>query len=185
MENAGFSSLIIARGGTVSIVPLIVLVGVLLLATVLIGVFLFRKGGGIRIVSTVVIMGIGIVFMVVFFSGFFLAKSNTSITVAHDQLQIKSFIYGKTVPLSDIIGNEIAKVNLQENADYSIVLRTNGTSMPGFKSGWMKLKNGKKALVYITDQTNVALIPTTEDYVIMFSMNDVDALKEAVMRSGS
>jgi hypothetical protein len=107
---------------------------------------------------------------------------NTTIAIENDQLQIKSPLYGTTLPLNKIIVDEIVKINLTEDTDYRIVQRTNGMSVPGFISGWVTLENGKKALVYISDETNVALIPTTEDYVILITMNDVDTFKEGLIR---
>jgi len=68
-----------------------------------------------------------------------------------------------------VIVNEIKTVNLNENREYHISLRKNGIGLPKFLSGWMKLSNGNKALVYLTDRNNVLVIPT-KDYVLMFSM---------------
>ncbi|MDR2797510.1 MAG: hypothetical protein LBB80_04135 [Treponema sp.] len=52
-------------------------------------------------------------------------------------------------------------------------IRTNGISFPHFKSGWIKLRNGEKALTFITDKTNVVLIPR-KDYLLLFTMDKID-----------
>jgi hypothetical protein len=51
-----------------------------------------------------------------------------------------------------------------------------GTGLPGYAAGWFKLRNGAKALLYVTDRSRVARIPTTEGYLVMVSVNDPAAL---------
>jgi hypothetical protein len=48
--------------------------------------------------------------------------------------------------------------------------------------GWMKLNNGNKAWVYVTDKTNVALIPTNE-YDILISTDDFTGITEALHKT--
>ena len=67
----------------------------------------------------------------------------------------------------------IKGISLDENTDYNLSFRTNGTALPQFKSGWFRLKNREKALVFVTDKNNVVLIPT-KDYLLLFSMNNID-----------
>jgi hypothetical protein len=71
--------------------------------------------------------------------------------------------------------NEIQRINLNDS-EYNIRIRTNGISLPYFKSGWMRLRNQEKALVYITNTENVLLMPT-KDFVVLFSMEKIDEFK--------
>jgi hypothetical protein len=68
---------------------------------------------------------------------------------------------------------KIKPINLEKDTEYNLTIRTNGISVPKFKSGWMRLKNGKKALTFITDKNNVVLIPTKK-YLILFSMDKIN-----------
>jgi hypothetical protein len=69
--------------------------------------------------------------------------------------------------------NEIQTINLNKNNGYKISHKMNGTSLPNFHLGWMKLKNDNKALFFITNKENVVLIPT-KDFVILFSMEKTE-----------
>jgi len=101
--------------------------------------------------------------------GFIFSMKHTSISIKNNEVIIKTFLYGRTIPISEILINEIRTINLNQNNDYNISIRTNGIGLPNLYLGWMKLKNGKKALVYLTDKENVLLMPT-KDFIILFSM---------------
>ena len=93
----------------------------------------------------------------------------TSISMTDREIVIKSFLYGRKIPIEDVLINEIQTINLRQNNDYNISIRTNGIGLPNFHSGWMRLKNGKRALVFLTNRENVLLVPT-KDFVVLFSM---------------
>ena len=133
---------------------------------------LIEPKGGI-FSSVIIIIGISLLITVslVFFSASIM--KNTTINLTEKELVIKSMFYGRKVPLENIRIEGIKSVNLEIETEYSLLIRRNGISMPNFKAGWMKLKNGEKALAFITDKTNVVLIPTNE-YNILFSMDNID-----------
>jgi len=105
--------------------------------------------------------------------GTFFSIKNTSISIKDGEVVINSFLYGRKIPIENILVNEIETINLNKDVEYDISVRTNGTSLPNYKSGWMKLKNEKKALVYLTNKEKVLLMPT-KDFVILFSMEKTD-----------
>jgi hypothetical protein len=91
--------------------------------------------------------------------------------------------YGRKIPIGDIDLSGVKSLNLREerDKDYRVTLRTNGIGLPGYLAGWMKLHNGHKALVYITDRTKVALIPT-KGFDVMISTDDIDGVRNALSR---
>ena len=107
------------------------------------------------------------------FAGILYSIKNSSISIKDNEIIIKTLFYGRKIPVNDILINEIKKINLSENKEYNISLRTNGIGLSNFYSGWMKLNNGKKALVCLTNKENVLLIPTN-DYVVLFSMEKAE-----------
>jgi hypothetical protein len=117
-----------------------------------------------------IIISIGLMAL---FPAIFYSMKNTTLSLTNKEIIIKTVMYGKKIPLENILINEIKKINLNEDNEYTISIRTNGISLPNFKSGWMRLKNGEKALVYITDKNNVVLIPVKE-YLILFSMENIE-----------
>jgi hypothetical protein len=54
------------------------------------------------------------------------------------------------------------------------VARTVGTALPGYRSGWFRLANGEKALVYVTDPSRVVYVPTTDGYSLLLSVAETD-----------
>ena len=58
--------------------------------------------------------------------------------------------------------------------------RTMGTGLPGYQSGWFRLKNGEKALLYLTDRTKAVYVPTTEGYGLLLSPDDPDGFLGAL-----
>jgi hypothetical protein len=107
------------------------------------------------------------------FIGIIFSVKNTSISIHNGEIVIKSFIYGRRIPIENILINEIQTLNLRENREYNISIRTNGIGLPNFYSGWMRLNNGKRALVFLTNRENVLLVPTS-DFVLLFSMEKID-----------
>ena len=80
---------------------------------------------------------------------------------------------------------EAVVTDLNTDTDHQPKWRTMGTGLPGYAAGWFKLRNGTKGLLYVTDRTHVARIPTTEGYIVMLSVSDpaalIDALKQQSM----
>jgi len=47
-----------------------------------------------------------------------------------------------------------------------------GTGLPGYASGWFRLRNGDKALVYLSDRSRVVYVPTTLGFDLLISPRD-------------
>ena len=121
-----------------------------------------------------------LVIIAALFAGIIFAAKNTSIAIKDNMLVINSFIYGLKIPIENILTNEIKTINLKTDKEYGVQIRTNGIALPGFVSGWMRLKNGKKALVFLTNPENVLLIPTN-DFLVMFSMKKTDEFIDKII----
>jgi len=133
------------------------------------------KGGLLSapIVLTIISFISIIILLIVLSVGLINAIKDTSLTLTEKELIIKSPFYGRKIPLENITLSGIRAIDLNENRDYSISRRTNGTSLPNVTLGWMRLRNREKALVFITDKSRVLLIPT-KDYLVLFSLNNID-----------
>jgi len=142
-----------------------------------------KEGIGFISILMIGIMLIIIIPLIILTFGIINSMKNTTINLSENELIIKSMFYGRKIPLENIIINGIKKINLEENTEYNISIRTNGISIPSFKSGWMRLKNGEKALTFITDKNNVVLIPT-KDYLLLFSMNNIDEFINKIKEIG-
>jgi hypothetical protein len=84
-------------------------------------------------------------------------------------LQVKNDIYGRMIPREQLKINQAKIIDLAIDEEYMPRLRTNGLGLPGYQSGWFKLKNGEKALLFLTDRKHALYIPTTNDYSLLIS----------------
>ncbi|MCL2180081.1 MAG: PH domain-containing protein [Treponema sp.] len=107
------------------------------------------------------------------FIGIIFAIKNTSISINEKDIVIKSFLYGRKIPINDVLLNEVQTINLKQNNDFNVSIRTNGIGLPNFLSGWMRLNKGQKALAFLTDKENVLLMPT-KDFILLFSMEKTE-----------
>jgi hypothetical protein len=133
------------------------------------------KGGAYSapLIITIIFIVAVMILLIVLMFGVINSLKNTSLSLTDKELIIKTMFYGRKIPLTHIMIDEIRAINLNEEPEYNITVRLNGTGLPNAKLGWMRLKNGMKALACVTDTENVALIPT-KDYVILFSMSHVN-----------
>ena len=95
--------------------------------------------------------------------------SNSRFDVSPEGIRIRGDIYGRVVPASTIRRDAVRAVNLATEPDLAPRRRTMGTAMPGYHSGWYRLQNGRKALLYLTDQSRAVYVPTSGDYDLLLS----------------
>ena len=103
-------------------------------------------------------------------------------TVSNEGLRLQGDLYGRLIPFKSLKLDEAVVTNLNTDKDHQPKWRTMGTGLPGYAAGWFKLRNGMNALLYVTDRTHVARIPTTEGYTVMLSVADPAALIEELKR---
>jgi hypothetical protein len=101
---------------------------------------------------------------------------HTRFVVSSSGLQIQGDIYGRTIPFNQVIQDEVRVVDLTTDTDLKPGWRTNGIGVPGYKSGWFRLRNGDKALLFVTDLRRVLAIPTREGYTVLLSAQDPEGL---------
>src|ERR1041385_4397029 len=95
--------------------------------------------------------------------------------IAGDGLRLVGDLYGRVVPKRDIRVDGARRVDLAREAGLQPKWRRIGTALPGYQAGWFRLRNGEKALLYLTDRTRAVYIPTTAGYSLLLSPADPDA----------
>jgi hypothetical protein len=93
-------------------------------------------------------------------------------------------IYGRTIPIRDLDLDRAQVVDLN-SSEFRPVLRTNGTGLPGFQSGWFRLKNGDKALLFVGNRKQVTVIPVKEGYTLIINAGDAEKLLSALRAARS
>lgn len=106
-------------------------------------------------------------------------------TVSNEGLRLQGDLYGRLIPLKSLKLGEAVVTNLNTDKDHQPKWRTMGTGLPGYAAGWFKLRNGAKGLLYISDRTRVARIPTTEGYIVMLSVAEPQTLINALKQQNT
>ncbi len=124
----------------------------------------------------VVLLAIGI--LLILLLGFFAfighSARNVRFEVNDQGLRIKGGIYGRFIPKEEITTENIQILDLNTYPEYKPRIRTNGIGLPGYDEGWFKLKNNEKALLFLTDCSNVVYIPTKQDYSVLLSVKEAE-----------
>ena len=110
------------------------------------------------------------------------SSKNVRFEVSDEGLRISRSIYGRFIPSTEIAVEGVRVIDLRVDSEYSPKRRTNGAFLPGFAEGWFKLKNDKKALLFLTDRSSVVYIPTTKDYSMLLSVREAEEFTELVKR---
>lgn len=76
-------------------------------------------------------------------------------------------MYGRLVPASAIRADAIRIVDVNQTPELARRVRTFGTSVSGYQAGWFRLRNGEKALLYLTDRRQAVYVPTTAGFSIV------------------
>lgn len=100
--------------------------------------------------------------------------------VSSEGLRLRGDLYGRLIPLRELRIDQARRVILDADSDLAPRRRTMGTGMPGYQAGWFRLKNGEKALLYLTDRSRAVYVPTTEGYCVLLSPADPDAFLRAL-----
>jgi len=95
-------------------------------------------------------------------------------------LRLRGDLYGRLIPIHQLRLEGARRVVLAREAELQPTRRTMGTGLPGYQAGWFRLRNGEKALLYLTDQARAVYIPTTLGYSVLLSPLDPDAFLAAL-----
>jgi hypothetical protein len=99
-------------------------------------------------------------------------------------LHIRGDMYGRDIDLSNLRIADAKLVNLNEAVELQPRMRTNGAGLPGYSSGWFRLRDGEKALLFVTERTRVVYIPTSEGYSLLLSVSDADRFLASFKQHG-
>lgn len=110
-----------------------------------------------------------LVFVIALFGSLVFQAKSARFTVTDEGLRIGPGLYGRFIPRENIQAEGVKVIDLHVDKEYALAGKTNGSNLPGFNSGWFKLANKEKALVFITDKSRVVYIPTTDNYSVLLS----------------
>jgi hypothetical protein len=84
-------------------------------------------------------------------------------------LRLRGDFYGRMIPADALRGGAARIVDLSNSSELQPRLRTMGTAFPGYRAGWFRLRNGEKALVYLTQTNQTVYVPTRKGYSVLLT----------------
>jgi Bacterial PH domain len=111
------------------------------------------------------------------------AQSST-FEIRPDGLRLRGDLWGRFIPKAELRVDLARRVDMTQEAGLRPKWRRIGTALPGYQSGWFRLRNGDKALLYLTDRTRAVYVPTTAGYVLLLSPSDPDGFL-STLRAGT
>lgn len=108
--------------------------------------------------------------------------SRHRLTLADGVLEVATTFYRRRLPLAELRLDEARIVDLDERTELRPMFKTNGNGLPGFKSGWFRLRNRNKALVAMTGGKRVAWIPTRAGYDLLLQPRSPQALLDELRK---
>src|ERR1700682_5980331 len=79
-------------------------------------------------------------------------------------LQLRGDWYGRMIPAEQIRGQAVKRVDFAAEPGLMPQRRTMGTGLPGYQAGWFRLRNGERALLYLTDRHRGVYGPTPQGH---------------------
>lgn len=105
-----------------------------------------------------------------------LGMRTPSIAVSVRGLEIRNSLFGRTIPLADLDLGAARVVDRGGAPELAPKWRTWGIGLPGHLTGWFRLRNGEKALLFLGPSPRIAYIPTRRGYVILVNPVDPEGL---------
>lgn len=97
---------------------------------------------------------------------------------------IDSGLSRRVIALQRLAPRGVRDVDFTQHPELRPQLRTLGIGLPGFQSGWFRLRDGRKALCLITDRTRVSLLEDETGLVYLVSLADPAPLRCALENAG-
>jgi hypothetical protein len=119
---------------------------------------------------------IGLVLALVLLTYVAWSARHSRVEVTDQTLRLVGDLWGRSIPLRSLDLASARVLRLDAASSYRPVSRTFGTGIPGYASGWLRLRNGEKALAYLTSSESVVHIPTSQGYSLLLSVAEPEAL---------
>ena len=91
-------------------------------------------------------------------------------------IEIATTFYRQRMAFADLRIDSARVVRLDEHPDLKPLLKSNGYALPGFRSGWFRLRDWQKAFVATSDGERVLWLPTARGYGLLLQPRDPQGL---------
>ena len=107
-------------------------------------------------------------------------SSRARFDISPEGLRIHGDLYGQLIRASSLRGGSARVVDLSTDTALAPKRRSMGTAVPGYRSGWFILRNGREALVYLTDRHQAVYVPTSSGFDLLLSPQNPERFVERI-----
>ncbi len=104
------------------------------------------------------------------------------VEVSGEGIRLVGDFWGRSIAARQLRVSEAKILDFRRDSSYRPKRRNFGTGLPGYASGWFRLANGEKALLYLTKQREVVYLPTTNNYALMLSVEEPERFLATLRR---
>ena len=101
-----------------------------------------------------------------------------------DGIEVATTFYKQRIAFAEMKLETARVIRLDEHPELKPLLKSNGYALPGFRSGWFRLRNWQKAFVATSDGERVLWLPTSRGFGLLLQPRDpqrlLDCLRERV-----
>ena len=91
-------------------------------------------------------------------------------------IELTTTLYRKRIGWSQLDLAAARVIDMDEHPESRPMIKSNGVSLPGFRSGWFRARNFGKLFVAISGGSRLLRIPTHEGYTLLLQPRDPNAL---------
>jgi len=113
---------------------------------------------------------LGVVLLALAYTAY--SSRNSRVEIESDRIKLVGDFWGREIPFNLLNVSGARILDLTQNTEHSPKRRTLGTGLPGYASGWFRLRSGEKALVYLTKRRDVVYVPTFDGYSLLLSVEE-------------
>ena len=113
---------------------------------------------------------LAVVFMALAYTAY--SSRNSRVEIENNRIKLVGDFWGREIPINQLDVSGARILDLTRITEYSPKRRTFGTGLPGYASGWFRLRSGEKALVYLTRRRDVVYVPTSDGYSLLLSVEE-------------
>ena len=106
------------------------------------------------------------------------------VTLDAGTLTIAAGLLTKRVPIAELDPPAARIVDLRERSEWRPYIKVFGSRLPGHSSGYFWLRDRRVAFVLVTDRARVLLLPQKSGKALLLSLQQPQALLDALMRNG-
>ncbi|GAA5011076.1 hypothetical protein FNZ56_00905 [Pseudoluteimonas lycopersici] len=100
-------------------------------------------------------------------------------------IEVATTFYKQRIAFPDMKLDAARVVRLDEHPELRPLLKSNGYALPGFRSGWFRLRNWHKAFVAASDGERLLWLPTTRGFDLLLQPRDPQRLLERLRELAS